>query len=389
MVTIDPNLMSAMAAVVGVALAVTGQVAILTRRSRMRTRLRQAIEMKTEIAGQSESTRAALTATLDEVIAYSALELSAIESAWLRRVAVGRLVRLELLTLLGGILVGIGVVSGIGLIAFGSSDRYAIFVALVVVAIALLVIVAFEWSLRRAIDRATRSQTDTSAAKPVFPGRWVRWMVGVDESILAEIPEDVLRLTRLGLLVIIGGAVLPGLAVWFAMVSAFGGKSGIWLILPALIWVLIILNFDRWTMSSIIMVSGRRKIAVLIPRLLMATMFSFVIAEPLLLLVFSSQISAHIHVPAGQPIGLLDRIEGLVSAESEPSVRYAVWLLRAALLILSILPVAIRAFGRPMRYDAAVRERARQEDEALARHIAYRAKRAGGDPGAETVDVGV
>src|ERR1041384_1262226 len=122
--------MSALAGIVGVVVAASAQLVILTRRNRLRSRLRQAMELKKAVAAEPGEAPQALASTLDDVIAYSARELTLIEAAWVRRVASTALDRLELLVLMGGVLLGAGVLSGLGLAAFGTSNRYVIIVRL-------------------------------------------------------------------------------------------------------------------------------------------------------------------------------------------------------------------------------------------------------------------
>src|SRR3954451_22410746 len=191
--------MSALAGIIGVALAAAAQVVILTRRNRLRGRLRQAVELKKLIADEAGDTPRALASTLDDVIAHSARELTAIEAAWVRRTASSPLARLELLVLMGGVLLGAGVLSGLGLVAFGTSSGYAVVVSLAFVAVTLLGVVRYERGLKRSVAEAIRSGAGPSR----YPGRWTRYAIGVDESVLAAYPDHVLRLTRLGFMTLV------------------------------------------------------------------------------------------------------------------------------------------------------------------------------------------
>jgi hypothetical protein len=95
------------------------------------------------------------------------------------------------------------VLSGLGLVAFGTSDRYAIVVSLAVVVATLLAVVRYERGLKRAVAEVARG------GRPArYPGRWIRYVIGVDEPVLAAFPGDVVRLIRLGFMTLIS-ALLP------------------------------------------------------------------------------------------------------------------------------------------------------------------------------------
>ncbi|GAB2941140.1 DUF4407 domain-containing protein [Nonomuraea fastidiosa] len=127
--------------------------------------------------------------------------------------------------------------------------------------------------------------------RKVDVGRRLRVLAGVDEALLARVPLERTRYTGVGG-VILGTAVMAGLSMWFALSQVLGG-SHLLLAVPVLIWALIVLNLDRWLVST---VTGmwQRRLLTLIPRLLVAVVLGVVIAEPLVLRVFETAVVQHV-----------------------------------------------------------------------------------------------
>ncbi|GAA3133231.1 DUF4407 domain-containing protein [Planomonospora alba] len=129
------------------------------------------------------------------------------------------------------------------------------------------------------------------AARRLDLGRRLRVLAGVDEGILDQVPLERTRYVGLGG-VILGTAVVAGISMWFALSQVLGGAH-IAMLVPTVIWALIVLNLDRWLVST---VTGmwQRRLLMLIPRLLVAVVLGFIIAEPLVLRVFETAIVQHV-----------------------------------------------------------------------------------------------
>ncbi len=119
-------------------------------------------------------------------------------------------------------------------------------------------------------------------------GQWLRSIAGVDEALIARVPQERARYTALGG-VVLGTALIAAFSMFFAISEAIGTSSG-WVIVPTLIWGLFIFNFDRWLISSSVGLHWHRRYGTLIMRVLMALLFGIIIAEPLVLRVFQSAI---------------------------------------------------------------------------------------------------
>lgn len=122
-------------------------------------------------------------------------------------------------------------------------------------------------------------------------GRRLRVLAGVDEGVLDQVPLERTRYVGLGG-VVLGTAVVAAISMWFALSQVLGG-SHIGLIVPTAIWMLIVLNLDRWLISTVTGI-WQRKLLMLVPRLLVAVVLGFVIAEPLVLRVFETAVVQHV-----------------------------------------------------------------------------------------------
>ncbi|GAA5047808.1 hypothetical protein HNP84_000299 [Thermocatellispora tengchongensis] len=122
-------------------------------------------------------------------------------------------------------------------------------------------------------------------------GRRLRVLAGVDERVLDQVPLERTRYTGLGG-VVLGTAVMAGMSMWFALSQVLGGAN-VLMVVPVVIWALIVLNLDRWLVST---VAGmwQRRLLMLVPRLLVAVLLGSILAEPLVLRVFDTAIVQHV-----------------------------------------------------------------------------------------------
>jgi len=124
-------------------------------------------------------------------------------------------------------------------------------------------------------------------------GRLLRRCAGADETLLAWVPQERPRYTGMGGAVLLT-SVLAVVSSTVALSIAFHVR-GRWLVplaLLGLLWGALIFNLDRWIVASPMPRRVWQKAPTIIVRLLMALAFGVVIAEPLVLTVFSSAVSA-------------------------------------------------------------------------------------------------
>lgn len=137
-------------------------------------------------------------------------------------------------------------------------------------------------------DEATDAFAVPEAAPPSRgPSRWLRALIGVDESLLDRVWEERARYTCLGAIVL-GTATMAMLSMLDALDQILGPVWPV-LILVALFWGAFICGIDRWLIASTHGVrSGRWR--VFVPRIFLALLFGVIIATPLVLTVFGSEV---------------------------------------------------------------------------------------------------
>ena len=139
---------------------------------------------------------------------------------------------------------------------------------------------------------ALRKEFPHIAAPAHGPARWVRVLTGVDEKLLDRVWEERARYTGLGTIVL-GTAAMAVLSMLDALDQVFGPVWPI-LLLVALFWGAFICAIDRWLISSTHGVRGSRA-RVFLPRILLALLFGVIIATPLVLTVFGSEVVSRAH----------------------------------------------------------------------------------------------
>ena len=126
-----------------------------------------------------------------------------------------------------------------------------------------------------------------AAAHSRGPGRWLRSLIGVDERLLDRVWEERARYTCLGAIVL-GTATMAALSMLDALDQVFGPEWPV-LVLVALFWGVFICWIDRWLIAS---THGARsgQWRIFIPRICLAVLFGVIIATPLVLTVFGSEV---------------------------------------------------------------------------------------------------
>jgi len=116
------------------------------------------------------------------------------------------------------------------------------------------------------------------------------WCAGAHQKLLRQFPSEHTKYSGLGG-VLLATFVLATLSSGYAVYSVFG--NWIWTIAFALIWGLIIFNFDRFLVSTMRKygVSRRKQIWMAIPRLALALLIGLTIARPLELKIFEKEIA--------------------------------------------------------------------------------------------------
>ncbi|MFJ2552196.1 DUF4407 domain-containing protein [Microbacterium sp. NPDC087591] len=131
---------------------------------------------------------------------------------------------------------------------------------------------------------------------PRTPGSRARTLAilgGAEGEILDRVPGETPRFVQM-FFVLAGTALVSAISMLFALTT--GVQAAMWLAVPlAIVWALIIFNLDRFLTST--MSSTRnvwRLIGLAIPRVIMAAIIGFVVAEPLVLQIFHNDIAREV-----------------------------------------------------------------------------------------------
>jgi hypothetical protein len=121
-------------------------------------------------------------------------------------------------------------------------------------------------------------------------GNFLWWCAGAHQKLLQQFPAEQTKYAGLGG-VLLATFVLACLAAGYAVFSVFGNM--VWTIAFAIIWGLVIFNFDRFLVSTMRKygVSKSKQIWMAIPRLLLALLIGLTISRPLELKIFEKEIA--------------------------------------------------------------------------------------------------
>lgn len=123
--------------------------------------------------------------------------------------------------------------------------------------------------------------------------RFLWWCAGAHQDLLKQFPSEHSKYSGLGG-VILATFVLASLSAGYAIFSVFGNWW--WTIVFALIWGLIIFNFDRFLVSTMRKygVSKRKQFWMAVPRIALALLIGITIARPLELKIFEKEVNTQI-----------------------------------------------------------------------------------------------
>ncbi|CAH0248642.1 hypothetical protein SRABI76_03185 [Microbacterium oxydans] len=132
--------------------------------------------------------------------------------------------------------------------------------------------------------------------RPRTPGSRARTLAilgGAEGEILDRVPNETPRFVQM-FFVLAGTALVSAISMLFALTT--GVQAAVWLAVPlALVWALIIFNLDRFLTSTMASTKNVwRLIGLAIPRVIMAAIIGFVVAEPLVLQIFNNDIAREV-----------------------------------------------------------------------------------------------
>ena len=133
------------------------------------------------------------------------------------------------------------------------------------------------------------------------------WCAGAWQQLLKDCPSEQTKYAGLGG-VLLATFVLAALSAGYAIYSVF--NSPVWAVVFAIIWGLIIFNFDRFLVTTMRKygVSRRKQIWMAVPRFVLALLIGFTIARPLELKIFEKEIDVQITQNRHQKVLLNDSL---------------------------------------------------------------------------------
>lgn len=152
--------------------------------------------------------------------------------------------------------------------------------------------------------------------------KFLWWCAGAHQKLLKQFPSEHTKYSGLGA-VLLATFALATLSAGYAIYTVFG--NWLWTIGFAIIWGLIIFNFDRFLVSTMRKygVSRSKQIMMALPRLALALLIGVVIARPLEMKVFEKEINVQMTKNLHDKIRLNDSLlameykNQLANAETE------------------------------------------------------------------------
>jgi hypothetical protein len=133
------------------------------------------------------------------------------------------------------------------------------------------------------------------------------WCSGAHQELLKQFPSEHSKYFGLGG-VILATFILASLSAGYAIYSVFGNWG--WTMIFAIVWGLIIFNFDRFLVSTMRKygVGPRKQLSMAIPRMVLAILIGFTIARPLELKIFEKEINTKVVENTHKKIQLNDSL---------------------------------------------------------------------------------
>src|ERR1700761_4290335 len=145
------------------------------------------------------------------------------------------------------------------------------------------------------------------------------WCSGAYQDLLKDCPSEQTKYAGLGG-VLLATFTLAALSAGYAIYSVF--NSPVWAVVFAIVWGLIIFNFDRFLVSTMRKygVSRRKQLWLAAPRIALALLIGFTIARPLELKIFEKEVDVQITANRHQKLLLND---SLLQAENRATLTAA------------------------------------------------------------------
>ena len=152
-------------------------------------------------------------------------------------------------------------------------------------------------------DLYTYESFSGNGKKQAIESHFLWWCAGAYQQLLKDCPSEHSKYAGLGG-TILATFVLAALSAGYAIYSVFDKTAGLWASGFALIWGLIIFNFDRLLVATMRKygVSRRRQLYIALPRIALALLIGVTIARPLEPKIFEKEIDVQVAANRHQKI---------------------------------------------------------------------------------------
>jgi hypothetical protein len=185
---------------------------------------------------------------------------------------------------------------------------------------------------------------------------------GAQPDILTRFPTERIKYQSLGWAILIT-CVMAALSMWFALTSVLGFNP-VAMVPVALAWGLIIMGIDRWLVTSM-PIDGSRKLAMALPRLVLALLLGSLISTPIVLRAFQSEINNQISIIKEQ------RAAAFITSQQNSAVQQQVTHWQAVVTNLQRVIESQGAVPINPNSDQTVQALQKQEQAALALEQQY------------------
>lgn len=126
--------------------------------------------------------------------------------------------------------------------------------------------------------------------KPPSDKKFLWWCAGAHQDLLKQFPSEHAKYSGLGG-VLLATFVLASISAGYAVYTVF--NNFLYAILFAIVWGLIIFNFDRFLVSTMRKygISKRKQLWMAVPRMILALLIGVTIARPLELKIFEKEVN--------------------------------------------------------------------------------------------------
>jgi len=168
-------------------------------------------------------------------------------------------------------------------------------------------------------DNALYTYDSFGEARQPSDRKFLWWCAGAHQDLLKQFPSEHAKYSGLGG-VLLATFVLASISAGYAAYTVF--NSWPWALLFAVIWGLIIFNFDRFLVSTMRKygISRRKQLWMAVPRMILALLIGFTIARPLELKIFEKEINVKMTENLHKKI---ERNDSLLAMESNDVINNA------------------------------------------------------------------